>query len=443
MAEEGNSRKNEIAVIRNDLGAMETQFKAALPAHIPPERFIRVVMTALQNNPDLINCDRRSLWNAAMKAAQDGLLPDGREGALVPFKGSVQWMPMILGLRKKVRNSGEIATWEAYVVFEKDHFEFELGDEPFIKHKPSLEEDRGKVIAAYSVATLKSGEKSREVMTIAELNKVRNVSNSKDNAKGPWKNWPEEMYRKTVARRHSKQLPMSSDLDDLIRRDDELYDPAAEADGGGVAAGKITLADRLAALGTPIPGDDVPLRQIENGNGGDEVEHDPKTGEVREEEGDKPEPEPAGEKKPAARKKAEPKPAAEAVEAQASTDAGTATNEERREETTQNPPAVAGEADNAPPPTITPEGVKQAKFLAETLSTTNFPNGVIKGFNNFVSDKKLQPGSLMLKLSEAIRDAHLSRVRAELSIAEADNTCKAAITAAVEGRLDAFLDKGE
>uniref|UniRef100_UPI00195373C4 recombinase RecT n=1 Tax=Klebsiella aerogenes TaxID=548 RepID=UPI00195373C4 len=46
-----------------------------------------------------------------------GLLPDGREGAIVEFSGKAQWMPMIGGLRKKVRNSGEIATWEAHVVY--------------------------------------------------------------------------------------------------------------------------------------------------------------------------------------------------------------------------------------------------------------------------------------------------------------------------------------
>jgi hypothetical protein len=38
------------------------------------------------------------------------------------------------------------------------------------------------------------------------------------------------MVRKTVARRHSKALPMSSDLDDLIRREDDLYElPDARA----------------------------------------------------------------------------------------------------------------------------------------------------------------------------------------------------------------------
>ena len=101
---------NPVSVFRHELGSMENQFQAALPAHIPVERFVRVLQTSVQQNPDLLKCSRRSLWNSAMKAAQDGLLPDGREGAIVPYKGQAQWMPMIAGIRKKVRNSGEIAT---------------------------------------------------------------------------------------------------------------------------------------------------------------------------------------------------------------------------------------------------------------------------------------------------------------------------------------------
>lgn len=226
---------NAVAEIRHQLDAMEGQFRAALPAHIPVERFMRVVMTAIQQDPDLMLVERRSLWNAAIRAAQDGLLPDKREGAMVIFNNKVkngegrdvwvkqaQWMPMIAGIRKKVRNSGEIATWEVQVVHQNDAFEFELGDEPYIKHRPHLDGDPGPVIAAYSVATLKSGEKSREVMTRAEIEKARAISRAKDS--GPWVNWYEEMCRKTVARRHSKVLPMSTDLDDLIRRDDALYD---------------------------------------------------------------------------------------------------------------------------------------------------------------------------------------------------------------------------
>jgi recombination protein RecT len=264
---------------RQQLEEREGEFRAALPAHIPAERFMRVVMTAVQTNPDLLNCNRRTLFNSAVKCAQDGLLPDGREAALVQFKNNrkvdgkwvtsldVQYMPMIAGIRKKVRNSGEIATWEVHVVYENDAFEYELGDTPFIRHKPSLSGDRGKVIAAYSVATLKSGEKSREVMTIEEIEKVRSVSKAKDAESGPWTKWYDEMARKSVARRHAKVLPMSTDLDDLMRRDDQLYDFE-----GAKEAGKIAAPASAKSLGAK-------LDLLARGSVIDDA-HDPETGEI-------------------------------------------------------------------------------------------------------------------------------------------------------------------
>lgn len=242
---EQSKAPSEIMVVRNQIDDMATQFQAALPAHIPVERFARVVMTAIQNNGDLLACSRRSLFNAAMKAAQDGLLPDGREGAMVPYKGEVTWMPMVGGIRKKARNSGEIATWDVHAVFTNDAFEYELGDNPFIRHKPTLA-NRGALIAVYSVATLKTGEKSRDVMSVEDVEKIRSKSRAQN---GPWKDpvfYP-EMAKKTVARRHSKVLPMSSDLDDLIRRDDELYNLKGAQEEASAAKPK-SLAGRLDQL---------------------------------------------------------------------------------------------------------------------------------------------------------------------------------------------------
>lgn len=218
---------------RGDLAKMKSQFATALPKHIPVERFMRVVATAIQNSPALLRCERQSLFNACMKAAQDGLLPDGREGAIVPFgenedgqtkRELATWMPMVAGLRKIARNSGEISNWESHVVRKGDRFEFRLGDDPFIRHEPTLGSEKNPIIAAYSVCWFKDGSISREVMSIGEIEEVRKrYSRAK---KGPWNDtaaYP-EMCRKTVARRHSKMLPKSTDLDRVLHRDDELYD---------------------------------------------------------------------------------------------------------------------------------------------------------------------------------------------------------------------------
>lgn len=232
---------------------MREQIKKALPEHVSVDRFERVTITALQtaaaNGQDLTSCDRNSLWAACMKAAQAGLLPDGREAALVKFGNAVQFMPMTEGLMKQVRNSGEILNWSVQIVRAKDTFEYELGDNERIVHKlPALGEHRGDVVGAYSVVTLKGGEKSRDVMDVIEIEAIRARSRSKNN--GPWVTDYAEMCKKTVVRRHYKRLPKSTDLDDLIREDDEVSGvvphPAAPTEPKDVtAAASVDRPSRL------------------------------------------------------------------------------------------------------------------------------------------------------------------------------------------------------
>lgn len=212
--------------VRNQLTAMQPQFAAALPKHVDPARFVRVVMTAVQMTPSLLDADRRTLFASAMRASQMGLLPDGREGAIVTFKNQAQFMPMVAGIMKLVRNSGEISTWSVQAVYENDQFDFCLGDEEHITHKPSLS-NRGKLIAVYSIVTMKDGEKSREVMSVEDVNAIR--ARSRSGNSGPWQTDFAEMAKKTVVRRHSKRLPLSTDIDGMIKEDDELFMPEQAA----------------------------------------------------------------------------------------------------------------------------------------------------------------------------------------------------------------------
>lgn len=231
-------RENPVQVIRQTMTQMAPEFKAALPAHVPVEKFTRVALTAIQNNPDLMNADRRSLFGACVRLAQDGLLPDGREAALVIFNTkdrstggwtkAVQAMPMIAGVLKKVRQSGEVAKVSAQVVYENDHFVVRYGFDEDVEHNPpALDKPRGKPIGAYATAVLKDGSQLLEVMSLEEINKVRNVSRSKD--KGPWVDWWDEMARKTVMRRLAKRLPMSTDLEEQIFDRDETLTAKGDA----------------------------------------------------------------------------------------------------------------------------------------------------------------------------------------------------------------------
>jgi recombination protein RecT len=213
--------REESGRLANQLNTMEPEFKRALPAHIPAERFQRIAITAINRNPNLLTADRKTLLEACLLAAQDGLLPDGREAALVIFGRTVQYMPMVAGIRKKVYQSGEVQSLVARVARENDEFEVIYGDDEKIIHKPALF-NAGNMVAVYAIATYKDGSKAREVMTIDEVNRIRSISRSANG--GPWKDHYEEMAKKTVIRRLSKSLPLSAEADEVIRRDDRFYD---------------------------------------------------------------------------------------------------------------------------------------------------------------------------------------------------------------------------
>lgn len=239
-----SSKPNQPAVIgpveaiKQQLIALAPQFKAALPSNVTVERFVQVTMTAISQNQKMVEAlgqsaySRRTFYAAAAKCAQDGLIPDGREAAFVSFKNKdegaeqITYFPMVHGILKKVRNSGELVDITAEVVYEGDEFDYQLGEKANIYHRPNWRGDRGKPIAAYAIARTKDGGIYREVMTEAQIQAVRNVSRSKDS--GPWAGpFADEMRRKSVVRRLSKYLPMSSDISGVIHADDELFDFAA------------------------------------------------------------------------------------------------------------------------------------------------------------------------------------------------------------------------
>ncbi|TWA71861.1 recombination protein RecT [Azospirillum baldaniorum] len=261
------AQRDPVKDLQADLSkeTVKAQFAVALPAHIPPDQFVRVVMTAVAKNPDLAQADRRSLFNSCLEAAADGLLPNGKEAALVIFNTKekqvgrdvwvkkVQYMPMVRGIRKLAFNSGQIKLLDAFCVHANDDFDYAYGFEPTVTHKPpKFGSDRGPIIGVYAVAETKDGERSLEVMDKAAVEKVRAVSRSKDS--GPWVQWWDEMARKTVLRRLAKRLPLSAELERAIERDNALFEMEARRLGvagttiQGTAAGQLNAFAAAPAL---------------------------------------------------------------------------------------------------------------------------------------------------------------------------------------------------
>lgn len=225
--------------------------QSSLPRTMTWDRFKGVVSLAVAKQPKLAD-DLASLLIACRQCAVDGLSPDGREAALVPYKGKAQYQPMVWGLVKLARQTGEISTISARVVYESDTFDYELGDAERITHKPDMDaEERGRPVAAYAIAIMRDGGKEREVMTRGQIGGIMRRSKSADldangnPTAGPWASDPDEMAKKTVLRNLLKRLPRSSELETALARGDEL----ATAD-----AKDITIANALMTLpgATPV-----------------------------------------------------------------------------------------------------------------------------------------------------------------------------------------------
>ena len=195
--------------LEKSLAVMGDEIKKALPKIMSRDRFARVVMTAVAKTPKLLECDQRSLLGSILTAAQIGLEPNGPDGKcyLIPFKGQATLQIGYRGMLDLVRRSGEIIGIHAELVYEEDEFEIVLGLDPIIVHRPKFFGDRGNVVLAYSVAKFRDGSSDFIWMSMDELEKVRQSSMAKNS--GPWVDWPEEMMKKTVLKRHCKTLPTS------------------------------------------------------------------------------------------------------------------------------------------------------------------------------------------------------------------------------------------
>jgi len=227
--------------VQTNLGAMTKQFQSTLPAHIDTKKFLRAAVTAVQNTPDLQEAEVPTIISACQKAATDGLILDGKEAALVVFNKNVaprgakakwekhaQYMPMVAGLLKKARNSGQISMISAHCVYMNDAFTYKLGLEPQLDHTPIIDGAPGDLRCVYAIAKLKDGTVQFEVMTKTQVYKILASSKSgwdsqKNEPKGIWKTWEDQMWRKTALKALLKYLPSSSDLDDLITYDNDEF----------------------------------------------------------------------------------------------------------------------------------------------------------------------------------------------------------------------------
>lgn len=216
---------------KQELAMRESHLRSLLPQSMTVDKFQGIVVAAVADNMDLLECDRGSLLKACLSAAELGLSLNKSMGEADILKvwdsrmkkNVAQFRPRYKGLMKLAMQSGEVLKIESRLVHENDVFEVEEGLDARIIHKHGLS-DRGAMIGAYCVWKLKNGETQFEVMNKEQILSIRERSSAKTKdgtIVGPWKTDEAEMWRKTVVRRASKYMPLSTEAQRAVAVDNQ------------------------------------------------------------------------------------------------------------------------------------------------------------------------------------------------------------------------------
>ena len=196
------------------------QAKPSLMGYAPEksaaEYQIELLKKVVSKLPDNIN--PHSLVLAAYDCISLGLTPDPAKGHayFVPYKGQVQLIIGYQGLMHLCRRAG-LEILACNVVYDCEQFEAENGTDGYIKHTPMLlRPDGAKLVGAYVIGRLASGEKVQHVMSGNDILEIKRQAKSSN----VWQAHEAEMWRKTAMRRFAKYMSKDDALSRAVRIDE-------------------------------------------------------------------------------------------------------------------------------------------------------------------------------------------------------------------------------
>lgn len=197
------------------LKSMEGEIKKALPKHITPERMMRVALSAFSRNEKLQKCDPMSIISGIITSSQLGLEIDTPLGQayLVPYGQQAQFIIGYKGLIDLAYRTGQYKMIGGYVVYENDEFEYELGLNQKLFHKPARS-PQGDPIFYYAVYKTISGGEGFVVMSREQIqaHSKKYSAAVQKGWKSPWDTDFDSMALKTVLKQLLKYAPKSSEF---------------------------------------------------------------------------------------------------------------------------------------------------------------------------------------------------------------------------------------
>jgi recombination protein RecT len=213
---------------------VQAQLAHMADKHMTPDHMCRLVLTAVQKTPKLIECfatpqGKRSIGLCMLTAGQSGLPIDGRLSHIVPFRNKggymeAVWMPDYKGLIQLAYNHPKVAAIWTGAVYENDRFEYSAGLNIVLNHAPLLRGDPGALYASYAVCKLTTGESTVVVLPEREIERIRASSRGSDQPDSPWNTAEGEMWKKSAVKALCKIIPQSKELKKVLEIESEFED---------------------------------------------------------------------------------------------------------------------------------------------------------------------------------------------------------------------------
>lgn len=208
--------ENPVARFSAFMDKFKPQMALALPKHLTADRMARLALTAFSSTPKLQECDPMTIAASIMTASTLGLEPGvNGQGYLIPYGRTCTFVPGWKGLVDIANRSGRSTVWTG-AVFQGDHFEYALGDKPFVQHRPG-DEDRPQFLThVYAIGRVNGSDwPVIEVWTVAKVQRHRDQYNKVGNKHYSFRDW--EMYaRKVPLLQVLKYMPSSIELSNAL-----------------------------------------------------------------------------------------------------------------------------------------------------------------------------------------------------------------------------------
>lgn len=194
------------------------KIKDSLPEGVNMDKVVQSLVFELQKNPDLAKCSVASLFVSTVKCLHLGFDPFSprKLAYLIPYNNTqkdgsklmeAQLDVSYMGLIDLAHRSGNIKKLYARVIREHDKCDIVYGTNEHINHVPAKLGERGDDVGYYAVVIYKDDTFDFEVMDQVDLGRIQAKSKAKNSP--AWKDWRDEMGKKSVIRRLTKRVSLS------------------------------------------------------------------------------------------------------------------------------------------------------------------------------------------------------------------------------------------